>query len=141
MLEKIAAGTGLLLQKVGESVSNASHHSSTVLTCLRSTDIPDPPQCEQLLDCTWAEQGDGGHADQYEPLCQNVTVETALEATEFTVHAMESENRQGSLSRDKSNQEGCVAIEMSAQPLLELVPMTGIIQCDSSCIMSTDTLT
>uniref|UniRef100_A0AAQ5WY58 Voltage-dependent calcium channel alpha-1 subunit IQ domain-containing protein n=2 Tax=Amphiprion ocellaris TaxID=80972 RepID=A0AAQ5WY58_AMPOC len=89
-----------------------------------STDIPDPPQCEQLLDCSWSEQGEGGHSDQYEPLCQNIPVETALEATEYTVSAIESENRPVSLKRDKSNLEGSVAIEMSAQPLLELTPMT-----------------
>ncbi|CAK6957645.1 voltage-dependent R-type calcium channel subunit alpha-1E-like [Scomber scombrus] len=80
-----------------------------------SRDIPDPPQCEQV---DWAEQGEGGHTDQYEP------VETALEATEFTVCAIESENHPGSLNRDKSNLGGSVAIEMSAQPLLELTPMT-----------------
>ncbi|XP_050925932.1 voltage-dependent R-type calcium channel subunit alpha-1E isoform X2 [Lates calcarifer] len=96
--------------------------------CRRSTvsgaDIPDPPQCEQLLDCTWSEQGEGGHADQYEPLCQNIPVEPALEATEYTVSAIEAENRPVSIKRDKSNLEGSVAIEMSAQPLLELTPMT-----------------
>ncbi|GLD51024.1 voltage-dependent R-type calcium channel subunit alpha-1E-like isoform X1 [Lates japonicus] len=96
--------------------------------CRRSAvsgaDIPDPPQCEQLLDCTWSEQGEGGHADQYEPLCQNIPVEPALEATEYTVSAIEAENRPVSIKRDKSNLEGSVAIEMSAQPLLELTPMT-----------------
>ncbi|XP_068557875.1 voltage-dependent R-type calcium channel subunit alpha-1E-like isoform X2 [Cebidichthys violaceus] len=81
-------------------------------------DIPDPPQCEQLLDCTWSEQGEGGHADQ------SVPVEPALEATEFTVRAIESESRPVSIKRDKSNLAGSVAIEMSAQPLLELTPMT-----------------
>ncbi|XP_047445627.1 voltage-dependent R-type calcium channel subunit alpha-1E isoform X5 [Mugil cephalus] len=90
----------------------------------RSGDIPDPPQCAQLLDCTWSEQGEGGHADQYESLSQNVPVESALEATEFTVSALEAENRKVSIKRDKSNPEGSVAIEMSAQPLLELTPMT-----------------
>ncbi|XP_031720815.1 voltage-dependent R-type calcium channel subunit alpha-1E isoform X1 [Anarrhichthys ocellatus] len=78
-------------------------------------DIPDPPQCEQLLDCTWSEQGEGGHADPMEP---------ALEATEFTVRAIESESRSVSIKRDKSNLAASVAIEMSAQPLLELTPMT-----------------
>ncbi|KAM7379435.1 hypothetical protein PAMP_004984 [Pampus punctatissimus] len=86
--------------------------------CSRGADIPDPPQCEQLLD--WAEQGEARHTDQYEP----IPVEDALEATEFTVRAIESENRPGSLNHDKSNLEGSVAIEMSAQPLLELTPMT-----------------
>ncbi|XP_036939940.1 voltage-dependent R-type calcium channel subunit alpha-1E isoform X3 [Acanthopagrus latus] len=85
-------------------------------------DIPDPPQCEQLLDCTWSEQG-GGHSDQYDG--QNVPVEAALEATESTVRAIESESRPVSIKRNKSNLEGSVAIEMSAQPLLELTPMTG----------------
>ncbi|XP_049453892.1 voltage-dependent R-type calcium channel subunit alpha-1E-like [Epinephelus fuscoguttatus] len=70
-------------------------------------DLPDPPQCEQLMDKD-----------------QNIPVEPALEATEFTVRAMESESRQVSLKREKSNQGGSVAIEMSAQPLLELTPMT-----------------
>lgn len=79
-------------------------------------DIPDPPQCEQLLDGTWAEQGEGD---------QNVPVEPALEATEYTVSAMEAENCPVSVRRDKSNPEGSVTIEMSAQPLLELTPMTG----------------
>ena len=60
-------------------------------------------------------------------------VETALEATEFTVRAIESENRPGSLNRDKSNLEGSVAIEMSAQPLLELTPMTGSAVITSRC--------
>ncbi|XP_054614404.1 voltage-dependent R-type calcium channel subunit alpha-1E isoform X2 [Dunckerocampus dactyliophorus] len=72
----------------------------------RMTDIPEPPQCQRLLEC------------------QTVPVETALEATEFTVCALEAENRTGSLNRVKSNLEGCVAIEMSTQPLLELTPMT-----------------
>lgn len=48
-----------------------------------------------------------------------------MEATEFTVRAIESENRSASIKRDKPHLEGCVAIEMSAQPLLELTPMTG----------------
>lgn len=52
-------------------------------------------------------------------------MEPALEATEYTVRAMESESRQVSLKRNKSNLEGSVAIEMSAQPLLELTPMAG----------------
>ncbi|KAM7400508.1 hypothetical protein PAMA_004951 [Pampus argenteus] len=86
--------------------------------CSRGADIPDPPQCEQLLD--WAEQGEARHTDQYEP----IPVEAALEATEFTVRAIESESRPGSLNHDKSKLEGSVAIEMSAQPLLELTPMT-----------------
>ncbi|XP_032387144.1 voltage-dependent R-type calcium channel subunit alpha-1E isoform X2 [Etheostoma spectabile] len=81
-------------------------------------DIPDPPQCEHLLDCTWSEQGEGGHSDQ------NIPVETALEATEFSVRAIESESRPVSIKRDKSNLVGSVAIEMSAQPLLELTAMT-----------------
>ncbi|KAM3604922.1 uncharacterized protein V6R79_018100 [Siganus canaliculatus] len=90
----------------------------------RSADIPDPPQCEQLLDCSWSEQGGGGHSDQYEPLCQNIPVEPAMEATEFTVRAIESESRPVSIKRNKAHQEGSVAIEMSAQPLLELTPLT-----------------
>ncbi|XP_074507596.1 voltage-dependent R-type calcium channel subunit alpha-1E-like isoform X1 [Sebastes fasciatus] len=80
-------------------------------------DIPDPPQCEQLLDTTWSEQGEGGHMDQ------NAPVEPALEATEFTVKAIESGSRPVSIKRDKSHLAGSVAIEMSAQPLLELRPM------------------
>lgn len=99
------------------------------LCCYRaaesSADIPDPPQCEQIVDGTWSEHSEGGHSDQYEPLCQNIPVEAALEATEFTVSAIESENRKASIKRDKSNLEDSVAIEMSAQPLLELTPMTG----------------
>lgn len=87
-------------------------------------DIPDPPQCEQLLDCTWTEQSEGS---------QNIPVEPALEATEFTVRAMESENRPVSIKRNKSNLEGSVAIEMSSQPLLELAPMTGSIVITSCC--------
>lgn len=97
------------------------------------TDIPDPPQCEQLLDCTWSEQGDAVHTDQYEPLCQNIPVEPALEATEYTVSAIECENRRISIKRDRSNQEGSVVIEMSAQPLLELTPMTGSTVNTSHC--------
>lgn len=93
-------------------------------------DIPDPPQCEQLLDCTWSEQG-GGHSDQYDG--QNVPVEAALEATESTVRAIESESRPVSIKRNKSNLEGSVAIEMSAQPLLELTPMTGSAVNTSHC--------
>lgn len=96
-------------------------------------DIPDPPQCEPLLDCTWSEQGDGRHTDQYEPLGRNIPVEAALEATEYTVSAMESENCRVSIKRDRSNLEGSVAIEMSAQPLLELTPMTGSTVFPSHC--------
>ena len=96
-----------------------------LLFCYRaaaaSGDIRDPQQ----QDCAWSEQGDGSHADKYDPLGQNIPVEPALEATEFTVSAIESEKRQFSIKRDKSNQEGSIAIEMSAQPLLELTPMTG----------------
>ncbi|XP_034469409.1 voltage-dependent R-type calcium channel subunit alpha-1E-like isoform X3 [Hippoglossus hippoglossus] len=77
----------------------------------RRSDIPDPPQCEQLLDCSWSEQGEG-------------RVEPALEATEYTVSAMEAENCPVPIKRDRSHLEGSVAIEMSAQPLLELTPMT-----------------
>ncbi|XP_037643597.1 voltage-dependent R-type calcium channel subunit alpha-1E isoform X1 [Sebastes umbrosus] len=80
-------------------------------------EIPDPPQCEQLLDSTWSEQGEGGHTDQ------NAPVEPALEATEFTVKAIESGSRPVSIKRDMSHLAGSVAIEMSAQPLLELRPM------------------
>lgn len=98
-----------------------------------SADIPDPPQCEQIVDSTWSEQVEGGHSDQYEPLCQNIPVETALEATEFTVSAIESENRKASIKRDKSNLEDSVTIEMSAQPLLELTPMTGSTVTTSHC--------
>ena len=76
------------------------------------SDIPDPPQCEQLLDGSWSEQGEG-------------RVEPALEATEYTVSAMEAENCPVPIKRDRSHPEGSVAIEMSAQPLLELTPMTG----------------
>lgn len=52
-------------------------------------------------------------------------MEPAVEATEFTVRAIESESRPVSIKRNKPNLEGSVAIEMSAQPLLELTPMTG----------------
>lgn len=90
---------------------------------LPGVDIPEPPQCEQLLHCTWPEQGGRGHTE-YEPSSQTIPVEPALEATEFTVRALESESRPVSV-KHKSNQEGSVAIEMSAQPLLELTPMTG----------------
>lgn len=90
-----------------------------------SGDIPEPPQCEQLVDCSWSEQGGGSHPDQYDSSGQGIPVESALEATEFTVRAMESESRQVSIKRNKSNLEGGVAIEMSAQPLLELTPMAG----------------
>ncbi|XP_068196111.1 voltage-dependent R-type calcium channel subunit alpha-1E-like [Antennarius striatus] len=96
--------------------------------CTRATlpgaDIPDPPQCEQLLDCDWSEQDGGGHMDQCESLCPNVSVESALEATEFTGRTVESETRPMSIKRNKSNLEGSVEIEMSAQPLLDLTPVT-----------------
>lgn len=85
-----------------------------------SGDIPEPPQCDQLVDCSWSEQ-----PNQYDSSGQGIPVESALEATEFTVRAMESESRQVSIKRNKSNLEGGVAIEMSAQPLLELTPMPG----------------
>lgn len=92
-------------------------------TALPGASIPDPPQCEQLLDCSWPEQGGG--ADQYEPLCPSEQVEPALEATEFTVRTIESESRPVSIKRNQAKLEGSVAIEMSAQPLLELTPMAG----------------
>nr|XP_033960159.1 voltage-dependent R-type calcium channel subunit alpha-1E-like isoform X1 [Pseudochaenichthys georgianus] len=79
----------------------------------------DPPQCEQLLERPWSEQGDGEHTDQTLP------VEPALEATEFSVRTIESESRQVSIKRAKSDPAESVAIEMSAQPLLELRPMTA----------------
>lgn len=85
-----------------------------------SGDIPEPPQCDQLVDCSWSEQ-----PNQCDSSGQGIPVESALEATEFTVRAMESESRQVSIKRNKSNLEGGVAIEMSAQPLLELTPMPG----------------
>lgn len=94
------------------------------LPVFRATaDIPDPPQCDQLLDCTWPEQGGGVQSDK----CQNIPVEPALEATEFTVRAIESESRPVSIKRNKSNLEGSVAIEMSAQPLLELTTGSTVI--------------
>ncbi|XP_077579736.1 voltage-dependent R-type calcium channel subunit alpha-1E [Stigmatopora nigra] len=68
----------------------------------RTSDIPEPPQSQMLLDCP---------------------VETALDVTEYTVCALEAEKRSGSLHR-KSNPEGYVSIDVSAQPLLELTPMT-----------------
>ncbi|XP_057712743.1 voltage-dependent R-type calcium channel subunit alpha-1E-like [Corythoichthys intestinalis] len=71
----------------------------------RIPDIPEPPLCERLLDC------------------HTIPVETALDVTEYTVCTLEAEKRTGSLHR-KSNPEGCVSIEISAQPLLELTPMT-----------------
>ncbi|XP_058483634.1 voltage-dependent R-type calcium channel subunit alpha-1E-like isoform X1 [Solea solea] len=88
------------------------------------SEIPDPPQCEPLLDCTWSEHDEGKHTDQHESLCQNIPVEPALEATEYTVSAMVSEHCPVSVKHSKSNLEGSVVIEMSAQPLLELTPMT-----------------
>lgn len=108
-------------------------YSNLFRAAVSGTDIPDPPQCEQLLDCTWSEQGDAINTDQYEPLCQNIPVEPALEATEYSVSAIESENRRISIKRDKSNLEGSVVIEMSAQPLLELTPMTGSTVITSHC--------
>lgn len=98
-----------------------------------SADLPDPPQCEQLLDCTWSEQGEGRHAEKYESLCQNIPVEAALEATEFTVSAMEAENCPVTIKHNRSSLEGSVIIEMSAQPLLELTPMTGSFVFTSHC--------
>lgn len=96
---------------------------------MSSSDIPEPPQCElppgPLLDCNWAEQSEGSHADQCEPLCHNIPVEPAVEATEFTVSTIDSENHPVSLKREKSKREGSVAIDMSAQPLLELKPREG----------------
>ncbi|KAM9791176.1 voltage-dependent R-type calcium channel subunit alpha-1E isoform 4-T4 [Syngnathus typhle] len=72
----------------------------------RMSDIPEPPQCKRLVDCP------------------TIPGEMALEATEYSACTLESEKRAGSIHRDKSNPEGSVAIEMSAQPLLELTPMT-----------------
>lgn len=98
------------------------------------SDTSDPPDCEQLVDCSWSERGEGGHSDQYEPLCQKDPIETALEATEYTVSAIEAEKHPGSFRRNKL--EGSVAIEMSAQPLLELTPMTGSTALSSSLLNS-----
>ncbi|XP_037132427.1 voltage-dependent R-type calcium channel subunit alpha-1E-like isoform X3 [Syngnathus acus] len=72
----------------------------------RMSDIPEPPQCKRLVDCP------------------TIPAEMALEATEYSACTLDSEKRAGSIRRDKSNPEGSVAIEMSAQPLLELTPMT-----------------
>lgn len=90
-------------------------------------DIPEPPQCDPLLDCTWSEQDGSAHSAQYDSLSQNVPVEPAVEATEFNVRALESESHKVSIKCNTSNQEGGVAIEMTTQPLLELAPMSGII--------------
>lgn len=90
-------------------------------------DIPEPPQCDPLLDCTWAEQDGSAHAAQYDSSSQSIPVEPALEATEFNVRALESEGCKVSIKRNTPNQEGGVAIEMTTQPLLELAPMSGII--------------
>lgn len=84
-------------------------------------DIPEPPQCDPLLDCTWSEQDGSAH----DPSSQSIAVEPALEATEFNVRALESESSKVSIKRNASNQEGGVAIEMTTQPLLELAPMSG----------------
>ncbi|XP_055360013.1 voltage-dependent R-type calcium channel subunit alpha-1E-like isoform X4 [Betta splendens] len=76
-------------------------------------DVPDPTP---LLDRPWSE----GDQDQ-EPLSRGVPVEPAPEATEC---AAEPESRRVSVKRVRSGAEGSVVIEMSAQPLLELTPMT-----------------
>ncbi|XP_023820726.1 voltage-dependent R-type calcium channel subunit alpha-1E isoform X4 [Oryzias latipes] len=89
-----------------------------------TSEFPDPPQCEKLQDCTWSEQGEGDHSDSHNALSEKTPLETAVEATESTGSALESEKRQLSIKRDKFKQEGSVAIEMSAQPLLELTPVT-----------------
>uniref|UniRef100_A0A1A8C1F7 Calcium channel, voltage-dependent, R type, alpha 1E subunit n=1 Tax=Nothobranchius kadleci TaxID=1051664 RepID=A0A1A8C1F7_NOTKA len=84
-----------------------------------------PSQRQPLLDCNWLEQGGCAKIDQHEPLSQNIPVESALEATEYTVSTIEAEKRKISIKRDnKSKMEGSVAIEMSAQPFLELTPVT-----------------
>ncbi|XP_024129220.1 voltage-dependent R-type calcium channel subunit alpha-1E isoform X3 [Oryzias melastigma] len=88
------------------------------------SEIPDPPQCEKLQDFTWSEQGEGDHSDSHNALIEKPAMEAAVEATESTGSALESEKRQLSIKRDKFKQEGSVAIEMSAQPLLELTPVT-----------------
>lgn len=88
-------------------------------------DIPDPPQCDPLLACTWSDQDGSAHA------AQSIPVEAALEATEFNMKALESESRKVSIKRKTSHQEGGVAIEMTTQPLLELAPMSGSITTSS----------
>lgn len=60
-------------------------------------------------------------------------MEAALEATEFTVSAMEAENCPVTIKHNRSSLEGSVIIEMSAQPLLELTPMTGSFVFTSHC--------
>ncbi|XP_068605395.1 voltage-dependent R-type calcium channel subunit alpha-1E-like [Brachionichthys hirsutus] len=98
---------------------------------LPSADVPDPPQCEQLLDCDWPEPDGRGHTEQCESSSPNVSVEPAVEATEFTVRTVESGSRPVSVRCNKSNLEGSVAIEMSAPPPpppplpLGLTPVTG----------------
>ncbi|XP_034410842.1 voltage-dependent R-type calcium channel subunit alpha-1E-like [Cyclopterus lumpus] len=80
-------------------------------------DIPDPPQCEQLLD-TWSEH------DEDHDVPVEAASEAASEATGFTARAVESQSRPVSIKRDKANVAGSVAVDMSAQPLLELTLMT-----------------
>ncbi|KAM4605319.1 LOW QUALITY PROTEIN: voltage-dependent R-type calcium channel subunit alpha-1E [Polymixia lowei] len=70
----------------------------------------------------YAEVGED-HRRLYPPY-QNLLAEPASEATEFSVGGVDSENHPASLNRDKPSPEGGVIIEMSAQPLLELAPMT-----------------
>ncbi|XP_029686834.1 voltage-dependent R-type calcium channel subunit alpha-1E-like isoform X4 [Takifugu rubripes] len=97
--------------EVGEDCSRIS---------IPGADIPEPPQCDPLLDCTWSEQDGSAH----DPSSQSIPVEPALEATEFNMRALESESSKVSIKRHASNQEGGVAIEMTTQPLLELAPMS-----------------
>ncbi|XP_061588385.1 voltage-dependent R-type calcium channel subunit alpha-1E-like [Cololabis saira] len=89
-------------------------------TCITNpyAEVGEDGRRDAVQDGDWSQQGEDGHTDQFSP------VEPALEATEFTVCAIESEKHQASIKREKSKLEGSVAIEMSAQPLLELTPMT-----------------
>ncbi|XP_062413828.1 voltage-dependent R-type calcium channel subunit alpha-1E [Pungitius pungitius] len=81
-------------------------------------EIPDPSRCE--LDPAGSEQGEGAATDQAAP------EEPASEAGEFAAGPGEPVSRPASVKRgDKARPAGSVAIEMSAQPLLELTPMTG----------------
>ncbi|XP_063742041.1 voltage-dependent R-type calcium channel subunit alpha-1E-like isoform X1 [Eleginops maclovinus] len=113
-VEKAEEEEGLVQEDGGTCIINP--YAEVGDECQRDT--PDLPQCEPLLDRAQSEQGEDEHTDQIIP------VESALEATEFSVRAIDSESRQVSIKRGKSDLVESVAIEMSAQPLLELTPMT-----------------
>ncbi|KAM6948713.1 voltage-dependent R-type calcium channel subunit alpha-1E [Aplochiton taeniatus] len=95
-----------------------------------SSDFPEPPMCEELhgsltpplLDLTQAENPDMEENVQQDSLVVDAPGEPASEAQELCAGIGDAENEPASLNCEGAGPEESVVIEMSVQPLLELIP-------------------